>query len=211
MLDDSLVEEQLSEMLAFELGLDAVNFDSKSGPTSLGNPSPVDFYLQYLGLYLMKSDLINAKFLYKRMPAKIKEHTSIKCLWDLGRFLFRNDVKSFFSRSVQVLSDPMQPEILVQMVKQIRDKQLNSMVDLFFRAYSHISVDFLCDYLCISSEDMCELFLQKGWEFCSDNRFIFRRGGISSEDNKTLSLENDTTNNDLMSKLSELMCFMENH
>ncbi|CAH8466173.1 unnamed protein product [Schistosoma rodhaini] len=211
MSDDSALEEQLAEMVAFELDLDTVNFDSKFCPTSLGSPSPVDFYLQYLGLYLMKSDLINARFLCKRMPLKIKENASIKCLWELGRFLVRNDMKSFFARSSQVLADAKQPDILVRMVKQIRDRQLSSVTDLFFRAYSHICVDFLCDYLSISSQDVCELFLEKGWKVCPDTRFISHSGELASDNDKALCSENDTTNNDLMSRLSELMCFMENH
>ncbi|CAH8456552.1 unnamed protein product [Schistosoma intercalatum] len=131
------------------------------------------------------------------MPLKIKENDSIKCLWDLGRFLVRNDAKSFFSRASQVLADPKQPDILVQMVKQIRDRQLSSITDLFSRAYSHIYVS--------------ELFLGKGWEVCPDSRFIFHSGELASNNDQALCSENETTNNDLMSRLSELMCFMENH
>ncbi|TNN06802.1 COP9 signalosome complex subunit 8 [Schistosoma japonicum] len=209
--DDSAIDEQLAEMLAFELGLDTVNFDSKSCPTSLANPSPTDFYLQYMGLYLIKSDIVSAKFLYKRMPPKIKEQPSIKCLWNLGRLLWRNDVKSFFFLSSQVLSDPKHPDILIQMVKQIRDKQLDLITDLCGRAYSRICIEFLCDYLNVSSKDICDLFVNKGWEICSDGRFISRFGETTCENNKIRYSESDTSNNDLLSKLSELMCFMENH
>ncbi|CAH8475264.1 unnamed protein product [Heterobilharzia americana] len=209
-LEDSVLDEQLAEMITFELGLDMTSLDSNFCPNSLTNPSPINFYLQYLGLYLIKSDLVSAKFLYKRMPSSMKENPSIKCLWSLGRLLWRNDVKSFFSSISLILSDPRQPDILVQMVKQIREKQLNSTISLVARAYSSVSVEFLRNKLGLLSEDIDEHFLSKGWEMSQDGRFISRSGDMIEEKDK-ISLENETVNSDLMSKLSEFMCFMENH
>ncbi|CAH8833557.1 unnamed protein product [Trichobilharzia szidati] len=207
----SALDEQLSEMVAFELELDTPSFNSKSCPTSLANPSLVDFYLQYLGIYLIKCDLINAKFLYKRMPSHIKEDQSIKCLWDLGRLLWKNDIKLFFTSVSQIFSDPKHSDILVQMVRQIRDKQIDQITHLVTQAYSCVSIDFLCNYLCISSEDISKHFLSKSWQISTDGRFISRPGNFVEEQSKTLGLENETANNEIMSKLTEFMCFMESH
>ena len=51
-----------------------------------------ELYTEFLGLYLLTNDNINAKLLWKRIPENIKlTHNELKALWEVGKCAWKHD------------------------------------------------------------------------------------------------------------------------
>lgn len=210
--DDEAIDQQLKEMELCELNLKCSLSDFRSNSSLMPNMSSFDFFIQYMGLYLLKGDLINAKFLFKRLPQSIKDDSSMKSLWFIARLLWQQDTKKFFSTCTDLQSNLNNTDILYYIIERIRDRQLKIWIDLIKQAYSCVSIKFICDYFNLKFEELLNLFDSKSWYESPQKTFLIRVKGSEKNCTHQCVLDSEANlNMKLLSNLSELMCFMENH
>lgn len=84
---DSLPDEDRSEEAEKKLqGLEEQELDSPHGQLT------AELYTEFLGLYLLTNDIINAKLLWKRIPSNIKlSHDELKAVWEVGKCAWKHD------------------------------------------------------------------------------------------------------------------------
>ncbi|VDP94652.1 unnamed protein product [Echinostoma caproni] len=173
--DDQAVNDQLVELELYELTSGHQLIDPKSCPTGIGVSSYDEYYTQFLGLYILKMDLLNAKFLWKRIPVPVKESSAnLKILWNIGKLLLRKNYSKFFETASQIIQQPNNhhPESLIYIVTQIGQRQQRHLVDLITSAYSCISVEFVASLFCIPVKDVVSLFVPQQWELTANGKYL---------------------------------------
>ncbi|VEL19471.1 unnamed protein product [Protopolystoma xenopodis] len=206
--DASVIENQILELENFELTMNPQLLDSTKFIPHPSIPTPGDFYFQLLGLYLIKMDLISAKFLCKRIPSSVKSsHPSLESLWNLGRLLWRNDLPLFFASANRILEDSFQPQSLVFIVQKLLSDKQESVLCLIENAYSCISIEHVTRWLGLPEEKLQAIISSRDWEICNNKKYFFPRRKKIVDD----SFQVQASNTELMSKLAEFMCFIENH
>ncbi|KAA0194740.1 hypothetical protein FBUS_08839 [Fasciolopsis buskii] len=205
--DDQAVNDQLIELELYELTSGYQLFDPKSCPAGIGVSSLEEYYTQFLGLYILKMDLLNAKFLWKRIPFPLKESSeSLKVLWSLGKLLLHKNHRKFFETATQIIQQPNNSESLVYIVTQISQRQQCHLIDLISSAYSCISIEFVASLFCIPVNNAISLLVSRNWELMADGKHLTF---VQSPSIANSGVE--ATNEQIMSKLSEFMSFIENH
>ena len=84
---DSLLVESIEIKSENRLAtLENQELDSPLGQLS------VESYSEFLGLYLLTNDLVNAKLLWKRIPTEMKfTNDELKAIWEVGKAAWKHD------------------------------------------------------------------------------------------------------------------------
>ncbi|CAL8082435.1 unnamed protein product [Calicophoron daubneyi] len=213
-VEDAVLDQQLSELELYELTVGPQAPGAKGCPVGPGSPSSEEYYTQFLGLYILKMDLLNAKFLWKRIPTPVKgSSTHLKKLWNLGQLLIRRQITAFFQAADKLIEES-NSETLIYIVRQICERQRQRVTDLVTSAYSCVSIEFLSSLLNLPESEAILPLTSRGWHPCSLNKYLLRPSDSSVTIVKPESdsnLASQTTNNEIMSKLAEFVCFIENH
>ncbi|KAL7060272.1 hypothetical protein AAHC03_09554 [Spirometra sp. Aus1] len=166
--DNVALEQHIRELEAFELTMDPNNF-SPAGDLS----TPGEFYMQLLCLYLRQLDLINAKFLWKRIPSAIKANdANLKTIWELAVLLLKKQYPQCLSLSQTLLSHPDLPANMRHHVESIFISIRAYILDLVCSAFSTISLTKLSDLLRSSPEDSASLLTARGWSLSPNGLYL---------------------------------------
>ncbi|KAF7233416.1 hypothetical protein EG68_10607 [Paragonimus skrjabini miyazakii] len=208
--DDTVLDQQLAELEFYELTYGTSILESKCFDPHSAIPTPEEFYVQFLCLYVLKMDLLSAKFLWQRIPSTVKETSrNLIALWKLIQCLLKRDMASFFKSVDLLLKDTSCSESLTFMVRQINEKRKQHLVTLMKTAYSCVLVEFVSGFLNMSRNDAIQLMTSYGWRLCPQKQYLLSPAN-SVEEQKLIDIP-QPTNEEIMSKLAEFMCFIENH
>ncbi|BHF72219.1 COP9 signalosome complex subunit 8 [Sparganum proliferum] len=197
--DNVVLEQHIRELEAFELTMDPNNF-SPAGDLS----TPGEFYMQLLCLYLRQLDLMNAKFLWKRIPSAIKANdTNLKTIWELAVLLLKKQYPQCLSLAQTLLSHPDLPANMRHHVESIFISLRAYILDLVCSAFSTISLTKLSDLLRSSPEDSASLLTARGWSLSPNGLYLH---APESAHSVTATKPDSTLSNaELMSRLTEFM------
>jgi hypothetical protein len=109
----------------------------------------------YLLVYLIKGDLANAKYLWKRAPAYAKAVTSGSFLaeaWEVGKALWVEDV----TVALQKVGSTAWPADLHTLVGELKESIVESELRAVGCAYERIALSQLAGKLCMSEEQLIQ-------------------------------------------------------
>ncbi|CAG0891435.1 unnamed protein product [Cyprideis torosa] len=145
-------EEQLNEAIRH------CELEELSAP-NCQPPPPV--YLRLLALYLLKNDLSNAKWLWKRIPPAVKSnHSELQSLWRVGTALwFQDPPTAFLAMRERTWSTEIS-----DIVRTLEERWRNRMLDLVEESYSTITADSLSRLTgIVEHEEVRAIASKRGW------------------------------------------------
>lgn len=164
----------------------------------------IDVYKQLLTVYLIQNEILNAKFLWKRIPEQLKnDNNEILNLWKIGQYLWKREFPNVYTAVSSMEWSPLLQPMLVKLVEELRNRLLR----LVGNAYSIIKIDTLCQMLGLAETEVVEIILSKAWEIDLDKKIVkpspFCR---EKADVKYATQDSDA----LMGCLTDYITFLEN-
>ncbi|KAK7493370.1 hypothetical protein BaRGS_00015496 [Batillaria attramentaria] len=134
-------------------------------PGGVGSPQ---LYGQLLTLYLLKNDLCNAKFLWKRIPQSVKSgNGELSLIWVVGQHMWQRDYPGVYEALRKDWSESIRP-IMSALSESVRKQALN----LVRLAYSSINVDEFAVFMGLPVAEAKQAALSEGWTLDSQARFL---------------------------------------
>ena len=165
--------------------------------------APILTYKKLLLIYLVETDLTNAKFLWKRMPLELKNDNEMSAIWKIGQSLWKREFSNIYSvvRSMDWSEDL---KGLIELFCEMLRKRLVKLVE---ESYSIIKFDDLCKFLGIAEEQLVEIAATNSWTLDTENRLV----KISQSDNKLIQASGSEGNSaELLHRLTQYVSFLEN-
>ena len=173
--------------------------------TSADGVAPLDVYKKLLLIYLMESDLTNAKFLWKRIPSNLKTDNELVVIWQIGQSLWKKEFANvYFIINSQEWSEEVKE--LTQKLYTILQKRMTKLVA---DSYSVIKLEALSKLVGISDEQQLkEYALSNSWEVDSESKLvkITRNKTIL----KTRTDSPDRSLSESLLRLTNYVSFLEN-
>ena len=167
------------------------------------NGAPLDLYKKLLMLYLMEFDLINAKFLWKRIPDSLKTDDELTTVWKIGQHLWKRE----FTEAYSIISSYQWSDSHKESSQKLYSILQKRMMELVENAYSIIKFDALSKLLGINDETkMLEMANRKQWDIDHDNKLV----KIKKPLNGKHVMENDNDLPQTLHRLTNYVSFLEN-
>eukprot|EP00126_Sphaerothecum_destruens_P000117 Sdes_comp10145_c0_seq1m1758 len=154
-------------------------------------------YAYLLAGYLIEGQLENGRFLWKRIPANLKNTAYLESIWCLGEQLWKKDYENFH-KQVKTLSWPL---FLEPVIEFLTSRIRTNTIELISRAYSDIYVENAANLLGLSQTQCIELACHHSWKYDKENALLFP----SFEEKKTFV----STNYDFVKDISQYILHME--
>merc|ERR1712002_605239 len=155
-----------------------------------------DTYKQLLIIYLIDNDVVNAKFLWKRIPPTIKaDNSELHAIWKIGQFLWKRDFANVYvSAKAETWSSVVQP-LVDKLIVNLR----NRMVSLVAQAYSAIRLTELGKLLGLDEAATIELVATESWEIDKENKLV----KPNKADNVSCKIDQSEAFDQLMNSLTD--------
>jgi COP9 signalosome complex subunit 8 len=170
-----------------------------------------DVFKHLLIYYLLKDEVIKAKFLWKRLPAQLKqnrtaEESELVRLWNIAVLIIkRHHVQIFglvnryrIGNGLQFFSSQELNDLLCLLVEKTRDR----LFELVTFAYTSISVDELAQLVGLSNEEVIRDSLKREWCMDDTKSYLLPRAKTTTE-----VLHNP--NREQMQQLTSLVSYLE--
>lgn len=178
--------------------------DLENSEMTSGFLSP-DQYVELFCLYLHSDRLMDARFLWKRIPSSAKtEGTLLKSIWDLTVLLLQRRNSEFLSSCREFLSANDTSPYIQSHLEAVYHRVQRSTVDAIKSSFSCVPLEKVCAMLCLPHDEA--LSLMENWALSSDG-FITAPSESRSTVNCT---DQDKVMSDFMQTLTEFSSFMEN-
>ncbi|GMI63955.1 CONSTITUTIVE PHOTOMORPHOGENIC 9, FUSCA 7, EMBRYO DEFECTIVE 143, COP9 SIGNALOSOME SUBUNIT 8 [Hibiscus trionum] len=126
------------------------------------------FALHLLG-HIYVDDVNSARFLWKSIPASIKEsRPELVAAWKIGQKLWTRDYAGVYE-AIRGLDWTQQTQLLVAAFSELYTKR---MFELLQSAYSTISIQDAAQFLGMSEEDATNYVLRQGWTVDPTSRML---------------------------------------
>lgn len=167
------------------------------------NGAPLDLYKKLLMLYLMEFDLINAKFLWKRIPNSLKTDDELTAIWKIGQHLWKRE----FTEAYSIISSYQWSDSHKESSQKLYSILQKRMTELVSNAYSIIKFDALAKLLGINDEAaMLEMANSKQWDIDHENKLV----KIKKQLNEKQFSEKDNDLPETLHRLTNYVSFLEN-
>ncbi|XP_076441273.1 COP9 signalosome complex subunit 8-like [Babylonia areolata] len=156
-------------------------------------------YGQLMALYLLHSDSLSCKFLWKRIPNNIKQaNTELGLIWEVGQCMWKRNYPGIYEALKKDWSESVKP-IMNALTENVRRQALN-LVQL---AYSSINVDDFAVFLGMPVGEAKQAAVSEGWTLDSQSKFLTPK---KIESVSTVTLPNEQH----LSVLTDYVSFLEN-
>ncbi|XP_044751292.1 COP9 signalosome complex subunit 8 [Coccinella septempunctata] len=180
--------------------LDNLMEDLEKREIEATNDVPTEVYEKLLAIYLYKHDLCNAKFLWKRIPAKVKASTpELGNIWSVGQYMWKKDYPSIYKS----LNSVTWSNIVSDIMQKVEESVRNRAVDLISQAYSSISLDTVCAMTGLAPDICSKACIEKEWKYEADTKIVH------PVKTKIESI-GTTSSEDQLYKLTDFVSFLEN-
>ncbi|ELT95352.1 hypothetical protein CAPTEDRAFT_154607 [Capitella teleta] len=135
---------------------------------SAGGVASAQVYGQLLALYLLQNDVVNAKFLWKRIPQSIKTaNVELALIWAIGQNMWQRDFPKIYENLKQEWSEPMKP-----IIEAITEATRKRALMLVAQAYSSIKADECAAYAGLPVNETVDVVVEMGWTADPHSRMI---------------------------------------
>ena len=129
------------------------------------------FYCIYLALLLAQSDLCSARYLWRRIPDKMKESsTELSSLWSIGQSLWKRDYIAAFASMLNYSWSFSYNELLLSAIER---KTRNSQLNLFGKSHLSIGINELSAELNMAEAELLSTLSSLGWKFDSIKGLVY--------------------------------------
>lgn len=137
---------------------------------SAGSQTSPQVYGQLLAIYLLFNDLTSAKFLWKRIPDRIKAaNGELSTIWAVGKLMWARNYAEIY-RTID--SIPIWPNHLKNIMKLITQSTRKRVIELISKAYSSISLANASQLLALDKDETLSLAGTLNWQYESDSGFL---------------------------------------
>jgi len=173
--------------------------------TSENGVATLDVYKNLLLIYLMESDLTNAKFLWKRIPIELKTDNELIAIWQIGQSLWKKEFANVYCIiNSQEWSDEYKD--LTHKLYSILQKRMSKLVA---DSYSIIKFEAISKLIGITDEQQLkEYALSNNWEVDSENKLVKITRQNSVPKTRTDSAERSLSES--LVRLTNYVSFLEN-
>lgn len=170
-----------------------------------GRASP-QVYGQLLAIYLLFNDLISAKFLWKRIPAEIKQdNEELSIIWHVGRSMWKKDYPEIYG---VIRSCPSWPNHLKNIMNLILETTRRRAQRLISNAYSTVHIDQVSRLLGFNHEETRQWVSSQNWTIDKETGYI-NINKDSASDHKVPPMAMIENRTELLEKLTDYIIFLE--
>lgn len=194
-----------------EFTLDYASLAKKLECQELESPAhqaSAQVYGQLLAIYLLFNDLTSAKFLWKRIPERVKaENHELSLIWSVGKLMWKKNYAEIYQT---INSCPAWPNHLKNIMKLILQSTRQRVIELISKAYSAIELSDASKLLGYSEMETIDLINhQANWSLDSEGRYIVIER--NTENNSSVQHLNGNGSNgiELLEKLTDYIIFLE--
>eukprot|EP00111_Clytia_hemisphaerica_P019411 TCONS_00057283-protein len=178
--------------------------------TAQNGGASLEVYKELLLLYLMEFDLINAKFLWKRIPLTVKLDNELTTIWKIGQCLWRREFPAVY----EIIKSHEWSEAFKEPLLKLYSILQNRMTCLIENAYSLVKVEDLSQALGISEEQQLLDFINnRKWVLHSDTKLV-KVDCQPDESNTTTANTQDKLDSSTLTqslhRLTDYVSFLEN-
>ena len=167
------------------------------------NGAPIELYKKLLMLYLMEFDLINAKFLWKRVPVSLKSDDELTTIWKIGQCLWKRE----FTEAYNIISSYQWSDSHKEPSQRLYSILQKRMTELVADAYSIIKFDALAKLVGMNDEmKMLEMVNSKQWDIDHDNKLVKIKKPLDDR----LATDKDNELPQTLHRLTNYVSFLEN-
>jgi len=157
-------------------------------------------YAVHLASYLLCFDLINARYLWKRIPSSVKStNIELNGLWKIGRALWLKSYADVYS----AIREFSWPEPLKSLVLLLEDSFRKQMFVFISKSYTSILLSDACLYLGLPSDQTVLLATEHGWTYDSTAQMLNPKAMEESKEYSTSLIH--------LQQLTDYFCALENH
>lgn len=125
-------------------------------------------YSRLLMVYLIKNNLISAKFLWKRIPINVKQsYPELGKIWQIGQCLWKKQ----YEQAYLIVSNGEWSSLISPLMTKLSESQQQRMVNLIQRAYATISLTKFGHLIGKREEDAAQIASEQKWEI-TENKMI---------------------------------------
>ena len=192
-----LTEEDIREMVA---RLEQQELDCQTGSGQVS----VSVYCELMAAYLASSPpaLLQAKFLWQRVPAASKEEeggAELGRLWELGRQMWARDTAGVYRAMAGPWNFPQVCQVMDRLASALRQSHLR----LVGEAYSSIQLDQLAAHLGMEQEEAAGMAEREGWT-------VDRGAGVVSPCRGKQGMLGHTSTEDQLDRIISFVSYLEN-
>ncbi|BBM97811.1 COP9 signalosome complex subunit 8 [Marchantia polymorpha subsp. ruderalis] len=177
----SAVQEAIKAQRFADLAelLDTLELETAATGTGIPQDWP---YTIHLLAHVVVGDLNSARFLWKRIPAPVKQNNLeliaawkiVKCLWAHGHAAVHEALRSY----------SWSPEVQ-QVISAVAENYSQKMLKLLYTAYSTISVSDAAGCLGMTEQEVVSYTMQHGWTLDPVAKMLTVSPNVSSVEQKT--------------------------
>mmetsp|Transcript_104444 Transcript_104444/g.204860 ORF Transcript_104444/g.204860 Transcript_104444/m.204860 type:complete len:220 (+) Transcript_104444:50-709(+) len=122
------------------------------------------FYAIFMSCYLIKNELSNAKYLWKRSPDEIKATASGSMLaemWEVGKAIWKEDI----SRAIELINVTPWTSDLQCPIDMLKNRLINSHLSAVGLTYEHIQLSSLVQTFHMTAQQVEELLRSEAWAY----------------------------------------------
>ncbi|CAE1150404.1 COPS8 [Acanthosepion pharaonis] len=135
---------------------------------SPGGIAAPNVYINLMAMYLLRNDLCNAKFLWKRIPSSIKSsHPELGHMWSVGQKMWQRDFPGIY----EVLNREW-PENLKPTMNALHESTRRRAINLVSKAYSSINMDTFATLVSVPLADVNKVAKAEGWTTDDDTKMV---------------------------------------
>mmetsp|Transcript_39555 Transcript_39555/g.77458 ORF Transcript_39555/g.77458 Transcript_39555/m.77458 type:complete len:202 (-) Transcript_39555:81-686(-) len=153
------------------------------------------FYRVQIICYLLQDDLVNARWLWERMPEAIKADGEVQAAWKVAQLLWKRDLKSAYS----ALTDHKWSQPLAALSSKVLERLRSRNMKLIGASHSTIAVQDCAVMLGLSPQDAVKACAQQGWK--EEGGFIMPV--VVAEESTPV------VNKELLQELTEYVCKLD--
>ncbi|XP_003737011.1 COP9 signalosome complex subunit 8 [Galendromus occidentalis] len=155
-----------------------------------------DMYFHLMAIYLIKDDLPNAKFVWKRAPDPVKRALpAFKLLHQVFLALWGRQFPAVYT----ALQAPWPPAMQATM-DDLRSLTVHRATSILAKTYENVAAEDFCSFLGVNPPDVEKACAELGWRF--EAGYIFPTANVSSESEAIPSEQQ-------LAKLTDFVSFLE--
>jgi COP9 signalosome complex subunit 8 len=166
---------------------------------SPGGVATAQLYGQLLAVYLLKRDLANAKFLWKRIPASLKTaNPELAQIWLVGQKQWLKDLPGSYEALNRDWSESLKP-----IMNAVGESTRRRAFTLGSSAYSSISAADFASFVGMPVNDAVEAAKARGWQYDKSLKFLTPVMPVKQKESHISSEQH-------LSRLTDFVSFLEN-
>jgi len=157
----------------------------------------VELYTELLASYLLEGDICNAKFLWKRIPATLKQNAELVAVWGVAQKMWGRDMPGFYA----AVRNFQWSQTIAPIINKLIDSKRDQLLRLIGIAYTSVHHEDVATLLGMTNEEAEGAVIGQGWGSVD--------GMLIPKEPQPVSVQ-PTSSEDQLGKLTDFVTVLEN-